>query len=68
MSHKHLAYSFARTLTEHDLDAFAALLHADYVNHNAFAAPGKAGSVSVFADFLRGSELRSRASTKTATP
>lgn len=53
MSHKHLAYSFARTLTEHDLDAFAALLHTDYVNHNAFAAPGKAGSVSVFADFLR---------------
>ena len=52
MSHKHLAYSFAQSLTEHDLDLYASLLHPEYVNHNAFAAPGKAGSVAVFEGFL----------------
>ncbi|WP_425145481.1 ester cyclase [Deinococcus sp.] len=54
MSNKHLAYSFARSLTERDAAGYAALLHPDYLNHNAFAQPGKAGSVSVFFDgFLR---------------
>lgn len=48
MSDKDLAYRFAKTLTERDEVGYAALLHPDYVNHNAFAAPGKAGSVDVF--------------------
>lgn len=52
MSNQHLAYSFAQSLTERDLDAYADLLHDEYVNHNAFAAPGKAGSVGIFAAFL----------------
>ena len=29
-----LAERFATTLSDHDLDAFAALIHDDYVNHN----------------------------------
>lgn len=52
MSNKQLAYSFAQSLTEHDLDLYASLLHPDYVNHNAFAEPGKAGSVGIFTGFL----------------
>jgi steroid delta-isomerase-like uncharacterized protein len=47
-----LAERFAETLTAHDLDAFATLLHPDYVNHNRYAEPGKAGSVVVFGAFL----------------
>ena len=49
---RRLAERFAETLTAHDLDAFAALLHPDYVNHNRYAEPGKAGSVAVFGAFL----------------
>lgn len=52
MSNKHFAYSFAQSLTEHDLELYASILHPDYINHNAFATPGKAGSVSVFEGFL----------------
>ncbi|THF70317.1 ester cyclase [Deinococcus sp. Arct2-2] len=48
MSNKNLAYRFAQSLTERDEPGYASLLHPDYVNHNAFAAPGKDGSVSVF--------------------
>jgi steroid delta-isomerase-like uncharacterized protein len=47
-----LAERFAETLTAHDLDAFSTLLHPDYVNHNRYAEPGKAGSVAVFSAFL----------------
>jgi steroid delta-isomerase-like uncharacterized protein len=47
-----LAERFAETLTAHDLDAFSTLLHPDYVNHNRYAEPGKAGSVAVFRAFL----------------
>jgi len=47
-----LAERFAQTLTDHDLDAYAELLDDQYVNHNRFAAPGKVGSVTIFADFL----------------
>ena len=47
-----LAERFAQTLTDHDLDAYAELLDDQYVNHNRFAAPGKVGSVAIFADFL----------------
>ena len=48
----HLAERFAETLTAHDLDAFSTLLHPDYVNHNRFAEPGKAGSVAIFKVFI----------------
>src|SRR4029079_5642481 len=47
-----LAERFATTLTDHDLDAFAALIHDGYLNHNRYAGPGKAGTVAVFAQFL----------------
>ena len=47
-----LAERFATTLTDHDLDAFAALIHDGYLNHNRYAEPGKAGAVAVFAQFL----------------
>jgi hypothetical protein len=47
-----LAERFAETLTADDLDAFSTLLHPDYVNHNRYAEPGKAGSVAVFGAFL----------------
>lgn len=48
MSNKDLAYRFAQTLTERDEIGYSSLIHPGYVNHNAFAAPGKAGSVEVF--------------------
>ena len=51
-THRELAERFAQTLTDHDLDAFAELLDDQYVNHNRFAAPGKHGSVGIFASFL----------------
>jgi len=47
-----LAERFAETLTAHDLDAFSALLHPAYVNHNRYTEPGKAGSVAMFEAFL----------------
>jgi len=47
-----LAERFAQTLTNHDLDAFGDLLDEEYINHNRYAQPGKAGSVGVFAAFL----------------
>jgi steroid delta-isomerase-like uncharacterized protein len=47
-----LAERFAETLTAHDLDAFSTLLHPDYMNHNRYAEPGKAGSVAIFGAFL----------------
>jgi len=47
-----LAKRFATTLSDHDLDAFGALIHDDYVNHNRYAEPGKAGAIAVFAHFI----------------
>jgi steroid delta-isomerase-like uncharacterized protein len=47
-----LADGFATTLSDHDLDAFASLIHEDYVNHNRYAEPGKAGVIATFAHFL----------------
>src|SRR5262245_37525872 len=47
-----LAERFAETLNAHDLDAFSTLLHPDYVNHNRYAEPGKAGSVAIFGTFI----------------
>jgi len=48
MAYQHLAYTFAQSLTERDQTLYAAILHPEYINHNAFAAPDKAGSVAVF--------------------
>lgn len=53
---RQLAERFAQTLTDHDLDAFAELLHPDYVNHNRYAQPGKEGSVATFRAFLEAFE------------
>jgi steroid delta-isomerase-like uncharacterized protein len=47
-----LAERYAETLTAHDLNAFSTLLHPDYINHNRYAEPGKAGSVGVFGAFI----------------
>jgi steroid delta-isomerase-like uncharacterized protein len=47
-----LAERFAETLTAHDLDDFSTLLHPDYVNHDRYAGPGKAGSVAIVSAFL----------------
>jgi len=47
-----LAERFAETLTAHDLGAFSTLLHPDYINHNRYAEPGKAGSVAIFGAFI----------------
>ena len=55
-SNLQLAERFAETLNDHDLDAFAELLHPAYVNHNRYAPPGKAGSVAVFRGFLEAFE------------
>jgi steroid delta-isomerase-like uncharacterized protein len=54
--------AFARTLSAHDMDAFAALFADDYINHQVSAAapkppPGisaKQGSVAFFAARLKG--------------
>jgi predicted SnoaL-like aldol condensation-catalyzing enzyme len=51
-ANRHLAERFAQSLTDHDLEGFAALLHPDYVNHNRYAPPGKDGAVGIFRAFL----------------
>ena len=51
-TNRQLAERFAQTLTDHDLGAFSDLLDSDYVNHNRYVEPGKAGAVAVFAQFL----------------
>ena len=47
-----LAGSFAETLNSGDVDRFDAFIADDYVNHNAFVAPGRAGAKAFFAEFL----------------
>ena len=41
MSNNNLAYRFAQTLTERDEGGYAALLHPEYVNHNALPPPAR---------------------------
>lgn len=48
-----VAYSYAQTLNSGDIDQFDAFIADDYVNHNSFVAPGRAGVKQFFADFLR---------------
>jgi len=66
-THRALAERFAETLTDHDLDGFAELLAEEYVNHNRYAAPGKDGSVAVFADFIGAFEASAPRSTTSST-
>jgi steroid delta-isomerase-like uncharacterized protein len=60
-SPKSLAERFAKTLSDHDIDAFAALFADNYVNHQLSAAapppsgmPDKQGSVAFFKARLTG--------------
>ena len=55
-THRALAERFAQTLTDHDLDAFGELLDDEYIYHNRYAQPGKAGSVGIFAASLNAFE------------
>jgi steroid delta-isomerase-like uncharacterized protein len=52
LSNRELAERYAQAITDHDLSALAELLDPAYVNHNRYAAPGKVGSVAIFAAFL----------------
>ncbi len=47
-----LAYRFAESLNGGDIDLFDAFITDDYVNHNAFVAPGRSGVKAFFAGFL----------------
>jgi steroid delta-isomerase-like uncharacterized protein len=47
-----LAYRFADTLNSRDVESFDDYIADDYVNHNPFAAPGRAGVKAFFAGFL----------------
>jgi len=60
-SPKAIAERFAKTLSDHDIDAFAALFADNYVNHQVSAAapppagvPAKQGSVAFFKARLTG--------------
>ena len=60
-STKAIAEQFAKTLSDHDIDAFAALFADDYVNHQLSAAapppsgvPAKQGTVAFFKARLTG--------------
>jgi len=60
-SPKAIAERFAKTLSDHDIDAFAALFADDYVNHQLSAAapppagvPAKQGTVAFFKARLTG--------------
>ena len=61
VSPKSIAERFAKTLSDHDIDAFAALFADNYVNHQLSAAapppsgvPDKQGSVAFFKARLTG--------------
>jgi steroid delta-isomerase-like uncharacterized protein len=61
VSPKTIAEQFAKTLSDHDIDAFAALFADNYVNHQVSAAapppsgvPDKQGSVAFFKGRLTG--------------
>ena len=47
-----LAGAFAETLNSGDVDRFDTFIADDYVNHNAFVAPGRTGVKAFFAGFL----------------
>jgi len=42
-----LAYLFAGIMNSHSADRFVELFTEDYVNHNAFAEPGRAGLIKL---------------------
>lgn len=47
-----LAASFAESLNSGDVESFDAYIAEDYVQHNPFVAPGRAGVKAFFAAFL----------------
>jgi len=47
-----LAYRFAETLNTQDIAAFDDFIVAEYVNHNSYAAPGRAGMKALFTNWL----------------
>lgn len=49
---KELAYRFADALNTKDLAAFDDFIVAGYVNHNPYAAPGRAGMKAFFTNWL----------------
>jgi len=49
-----LGHRFADIMNSHDVACFDEIKSADYVNHNAFAEPGLAGSKKVLAAIIAG--------------
>ena len=49
-----LGHRFAEIMNSHDVSRFDEIKSADYVNHNAFAEPGLAGSKKVLGAIIAG--------------
>jgi predicted SnoaL-like aldol condensation-catalyzing enzyme len=49
-----LGHLFAEIVSGHDVSRFDEIVAPDYVNHNAFAEPGRAGVKKVFGAILAG--------------
>lgn len=49
-----LGYLFAEIVSGHDVSRFDEIVAPSYVNHNAFAAPGREGVKSVFSAIIAG--------------
>jgi len=49
-----LGYLFAEIVSGHDMSRFDEIIAPDYVNHNAFAEPGREGVRKVFEGVLAG--------------
>jgi predicted SnoaL-like aldol condensation-catalyzing enzyme len=49
-----LGYLFAEIVSGHDVSRFDEIVAPDYVNHNAFAEPGREGVKTVFGAIIAG--------------
>jgi predicted SnoaL-like aldol condensation-catalyzing enzyme len=49
-----LGYLFAEIVSGHDVSRFDEIVAPDYINHNAFAEPGRAGVKTVFGAIIAG--------------
>ncbi|MGN6144542.1 MAG: ester cyclase [Mesorhizobium sp.] len=49
-----LGYLFAEIVSGHDVSRFDEIVAPDYINHNAFAEPGRAGVKTVFRAIIAG--------------
>src|SRR5271156_2626193 len=49
-----LAHLFAEIMNSHDAARFAELVSEDYVNHNPFVEPGRAGLIRFMAQWFEG--------------